>query len=85
MFVRNGSKVGSVLVDREVEASAEPEPEPQSEPEQRDDGVHSVGGGWHEVVIGGEVIDKVRGADAAKEAFEAYQESEPTEEADDGD
>jgi hypothetical protein len=84
MFVRNGQKLGSVLVDREVETSAEPEPE-QSEPEQRDDGVHSVGGGWHELVIGGEVIDKIRGADAAQEAFEAYQESEPTEEASDGD
>jgi hypothetical protein len=81
MFVRNGQKLGSVLIDK---ASAEPEPS-EAEPDQRDDGVHSVGGGWHEVVIGGEVIDKIRGADAAQEAFEAYQESEPTEEADDGD
>jgi hypothetical protein len=53
----------------------EPEPEPEPEPEEREDGVHSVGGGWHEVVIGGEVIDKIRGADAAQEAYEAYQEA----------
>ena len=83
MFERNGSKVGSVLVDK---ASAEPvpdEPEPVQEPEEREDGVHSVGGGWHEIVIAGEVIDKIQGADAAQEAFEAYQETE--QEADNGD
>lgn len=43
--------------------------------ESREDGVHNVGGGWHEIVIDGEVIDKVRGADAAQEAYEAYQEA----------
>jgi hypothetical protein len=43
------------------------EVEPERDP--RDDGVHSVGGGWHEVVVDGRVIDKVRGADAADEAY----------------
>lgn len=46
----------------------------EPEPEQRDDGVYAVGGGWHEVVVAGEVVDKVRGADAAQEAYEAHQE-----------
>lgn len=63
-----------VDLDASAEASvAEAEPEP--EPEEREDGVYDLGGGWHEVVVGGEVIDKVRGAEAAQEAYEAYQEA----------
>lgn len=60
---------GSVLGSDTAEASA---PEPVRD--DRDDGVHSVGGGWHEVVVDGRVIDKVRGADAAQDAYEAAQE-----------
>ena len=41
---------------------------------ERGDGVHGVGGPWYEVVVGGEVVDKVRGAGAAKEAYETYLE-----------
>lgn len=77
MFVRNGQKLGSVLVDREVATSIEPAPEEQ--PETRADGVHGVGGGWHEVVISGDVIDKIRGAEAARSAYGAYLQSEPDE------
>lgn len=40
--------------------------------EPKADGVHNVGGGWHEVVIGGEVVDKVRGAEAAQESYDAH-------------
>lgn len=47
--------------------------------DDRENGVHSVGGGWHEVVIDGAVIDKVRGADAAQAAYD-----EATKEASDG-
>lgn len=61
------------LVDPSAPEAPEPEPEP--EPEEREDGVHSVGGGWHELVIDGAVIDKIRGAEAAQEAYEAYQEA----------
>lgn len=75
MFVRNGQKLGSLLVDKT--ASSEPEPEAQAE--QRPDGVHAVGGGWHEVVIDGQVIDKIRGAEAAQSAYDAYLQSEPDE------
>lgn len=100
MIVRNGERLGSVLVDKtSAEPAPQPEPEPagqltateqeadwqaaearQSLPEQLPDGVHGVGGGWHEVVIGGQVIEKIRGAEAAQEAYEAYQQSEPNEE-----
>lgn len=38
--------------------------------EDREDGVHDLGGGWYEVVVGGVVVDKVRGADAAQDAYE---------------
>jgi hypothetical protein len=48
----------------------EPEPNPEPEPDDREDGVYSVGGGWHEVVVNGAVIDKVRGADAAQDVYE---------------
>lgn len=100
MIVRNGERLGSVLVDKaSTEPVPQPEPEPsgqlteteqeadrqaaearESLPEQLSDGVHAVGGGWHEVVIGGDVIEKIRGADAAQEAYEAYQQSEPNKE-----
>lgn len=43
--------------------------EPQSAPENRGDGAHAVGGGWFEVVVGGEVVDKVRGQDAANDSY----------------
>ena len=48
-------------------ASEAPEVEPERD--GREDGVHSVGRGWHEVVVDGRVIDKVRGSDAADEAY----------------
>ena len=41
----------------------------EAEPGQRSDGVHPVGGGWHEVVVGGEVVDKVRGSEAANDVY----------------
>jgi hypothetical protein len=47
----------------------------ETEVEEREDGVHNVGGGWYEIVVDGEMIDKVRGAEAAQEAYEAYQEA----------
>jgi hypothetical protein len=47
----------------------------EADRDDRDDGVHSVGGGWHEVVVDGQVIDKIRGADAAQDAYEAAQEA----------
>lgn len=53
-------------VDLEPTEASEPEPAP----DDREDGVYSVGGGWHEVVVAGRVIDKVRGADAAQDAYE---------------
>lgn len=34
------------------------------------DGVRAAGGGWYEVVKGGEVVDKVRGKEAAEEVYE---------------
>ncbi len=59
---------GVDLADRADEP--EPAPEPAPEPDDREDGVYSVGGGWHEVVVDGAVIDKVRGADAAQDVYE---------------
>jgi hypothetical protein len=44
--------------------------EAEAEVDDREDGVYSVGGGWHEVVVDGAVIDKVRGADAAQDVYE---------------
>jgi hypothetical protein len=63
----------------------EPEPEPEtgletgpepdsSEPDERADGVHALGGGWHEIVADGAVVEKLRGAEAAEEAYEAFKE-----------
>jgi hypothetical protein len=59
----------------------EPEPEPEtglepdsSEPDERADGVHALGGGWHEIVADGAVVDRLRGAEAAEEAYEAFKE-----------
>lgn len=69
MFVRNGQRLGSLLVDKASSAPARPEP--SEGPLRRPDGVHAVGGGWHEVVVAGEVVDKIRGADAARETYEA--------------
>jgi hypothetical protein len=59
--------------DAESSLEAVPEPEPEPEPDGREDGYYSVGGGWHEVVVDGQVVDKVRGAEAAQEAFDAQQ------------
>lgn len=93
MFIRNGRVTGSVykaglvaadvdsgVLSVEEESAMEEKEVDESAPEDRGDGVHSVGGGWHELVIGGEVLDKIRGADAAQEAYEEYQQSEPDEE-----
>ena len=52
------------------ETAEVPADEPDPERDDREDGVHSVGGGWHEIVVGGAVIDKVRGADAAQDVYE---------------
>ena len=57
----------------QVDEEPEPVPEPEPEPDGREDGYYSVGGGWHEVVVDGQVVDKVRGAEAAQEAFDAQQ------------
>jgi hypothetical protein len=57
----------------EGDAESVPEPEPDPEPDGREDGYYSIGGGWHEVVVDGQVVDKVRGAEAAQEAFDAQQ------------
>lgn len=35
-----------------------------------EDGIHHVGNGWYEVRIGGEVVDKERGKDAAQERYQ---------------
>jgi hypothetical protein len=83
MFVRNGQRLGSVLVERTSAGPAGQLTETEQEADrqaalagesQREDGVHSVGGGWHEVVVDGQVVDKVRGADAAQEAYEARKQ-----------
>lgn len=86
MFIRNGRVTGSVYKAGLVAAGADPgalsveEHEAgESAPEDRADGVHSVGGGWHEVVIDGQVIDKIRGAEAAQSAYDAYLQSDPDE------
>lgn len=44
-----------------VKSSAEPTP--------RTDGVHPAGGGWYEVVVAGEVVDKVRGSESANDLY----------------
>lgn len=59
----------SGLTETELEADQQAAEARESQPEEREDGVHSVGGGWHEVVVDGAVVDKVRGADAAQEAY----------------
>lgn len=57
-----------------IDASApEPEPEPG---EDRDDGVHAVGGGWFEIIAGGELVKKMQGADAARDAYEKHKGGE---------
>jgi len=71
MYVEGDKLVDPSTPEQEPEQELEPEPEPDS----REDGVHAVGGGWHEIVVDGEVIDKIRGADAAQDAYEAYQEA----------
>jgi hypothetical protein len=48
----------------------DPEPVPEPVEDDREDGVHAAGGGWYEVVINGEVVDKVRGGDAAQDVYE---------------
>lgn len=88
MFVRNGQRLGSLLVDKTSAGSEPPTPtHSEGAAQQRPDGVHSVGGGWHEVVVGGEVVEKIRGADAAREAYEALtrQGGAIASEVDDGD
>lgn len=53
--------------------------QPQAEPQQVGaDGVRPAGGGWHEVVVDGEVVDKIRGRDAAEAAY-AERTAEPAE------
>ena len=68
------AELGSESADQvDEEPEPVPEPEPEPEPDGREDGYYSVGGGWHEVVVDGQVVDKVRGAEAAQEAFDAQQ------------
>lgn len=59
-----------VAAESGVDLGAAEPAEPEPEPDDREDGVYAVGGGWHEVVVDGQVIDKVRGADAAQDAYE---------------
>lgn len=56
-------------------ASTKPAAPVETVRDDREDGVHSVGGGWHEVVVDGAVIDKVRGADAAQDVYETAREA----------
>lgn len=58
-----------------------PASKPKAEPaktttdEPRDDGVHALGGGWHEIVVDNVVVDKLQGAEAAQEAYETLKET----------
>jgi hypothetical protein len=54
----------------------EPDPDDDGDPDEDPDAelavqVRNVGSGWYEIVAGGEVIDKIRGKDAATAAAEA--------------
>jgi hypothetical protein len=73
---RYDARLASLEAPTEQPEPPQPEPKPDEldEPDERDDGVYAIGGGWHEIVADGAVVDKLRGAEAAEEAYEAYKE-----------
>ena len=42
--------------------------------EGSEEGIHHIGAGWYQVRVGGEVLDKKRGKDAAQERYQELTE-----------
>jgi hypothetical protein len=77
--VERAARIDARLASLEAPAleAEEPEAEVTTAPEPvPDDGAHAVGGGWYEVVVDGEMVEKVQGAEAAQEAYQTLRETD---------
>jgi hypothetical protein len=73
---RYDARLASLEAPTEQPEPPQPEPGELGELDDQADGVHAIGGGWHEIVVDGAVVDKLRGAEAAEEAYQNLTESD---------